>query len=270
MQKRYTIPVIIGGALVITALGIDAADTVNGSRATLLASIFTSSAPALVCATGMVPVWLEVGMVCVDTYEASVGDTCVHRQPTSVEYTQDNISDVDCVPVSTEAELPWRFVTRTQAEQLCARAGKQLITSAVWYQAALGTNESGCNTEGVLAPGGVFPQCHSGVGTRDMVGNVWEWIQGDINSGQFEGNKLPQSGYVTLVNSAGIAIETMPVGTTTYGFDYSWGAATGTMAMMRGGFYGGKSDTGLYSTHTGIRSDFASAAVGFRCMQSQL
>jgi hypothetical protein len=238
MQKRYTLPVIISGALVITALGIDAADTLLGSRSTMLASLFSAPSPSLVCAVGMVPVWLEEGMVCVDTYEASVGESCIHGEPSSVGYTQDNMSDADCVPESVESKLPWRFVNRTQAEQLCARAGKQLLTPAVWYQAAVGTNEAGCNTGGDLTKSGAFPNCRSGVGTRDMIGNVWEWVQGDIESGVYNGTTLPPSGYVSLVNSAGIAIETTAQGTTTYAFDYSWSAATGTTAMMRGGFYG--------------------------------
>lgn len=270
MVTWYKLPVILGGALIVTALGIDAADTTQGSRSTLLASVFSATQAPRACSEGMTPVWFETGVVCVDVYEASVSDLCIHREPTGEVYTEDNLKDGDCVPQSVPRALPWRFVTRTQAEQLCARAGKQLITPAVWYNAALGVIENDCNSAGTLAPTGSFAGCVSGVGARDMVGNVWEWVQGDVQAGVFAGTQLPDSGYVSLVDSVGIALETTQVGTSTFASDYIWTSATGTTAVLRGGFYGGRSDTGIYTVHAGVRSDFASAAVGFRCMQPRI
>lgn len=270
MERWYKLPLIISGALVVTALGIDAADTFEGSRFTLMASLIKRTGDSAVCVPGTVPVWLESGTLCVDQFEASAAPGCVYREPPSIAYTQDNMNNTNCAPESIAGALPWRYVTRTQAEQLCARVGKQLITPTVWYQSALGTDETKCNTNAELAATGVYTECVSGVGVYDMVGNVWEWVQGDVATGIFDGRALPASGYVSLVDSKGIALETLAQGTSSYAYDYLWSAATGTTALMRGGFYGGQSDAGLYSVHAGVRSDFASAAVGFRCMQPLL
>jgi hypothetical protein len=267
MRTWFKVPLIIGGALVVTALGIDAADSLGGSRSTMLASIMNTASNQVPCSSEMVPVWFETGFICVDRFEASVALSCVHQEPTGVMYTEDNLRDDDCMPESVASTLPWRYVTRTQAEQLCARAGKQLITPAVWYQAALGTTDDTCNVAGDLARTGAFSLCTSGVGAHDVVGNVWEWVTGDIVAGGYASRTLPLSGYVDQVDAAGVPLRTSSSSNDLYGRDYSWTIATSTTAMMRGGFYGGRSDSGLYSVHAGVLSDFASGAVGFRCMQ---
>lgn len=267
MRTWYRLPFIISGALIVTALGIDAADSLSGSRSTMLAGVLNTTGSRSMCTSEMVPVWFETGFVCVDRYEASVSAKCVHAEPTGVVYTEDNLNDTDCVPESNAHALPWRYVTRTQAEQLCARADKQLVTPAVWYQTALGTEADACNIAGELTHTGSFTQCRSGVGARDLVGNVWEWVAGDVTAAGSLGRTMPPSGYVDQVDEAGIALRTSSTSNAVYGHDYSWANATGTSALMRGGFYGGQSDTGLYSTHAGVASDFASGAVGFRCMQ---
>ncbi len=268
MRRWYTIPTIVVGALVITALGIDASDTLTGSRSTLLASLVSGTASMALCPAGTVPLKTEFQTYCVDQYEASVGAGCPHPTPGSVVQTAANIVAPDCAPASAAAALPWRYVIRAQAEQLCARVGKQLVTPLVWYQSALGTVDgAACNIMGVLAPAGAQPQCRSGIGAFDMVGNVWELVSGDVVNGTFADTVLPPSGYVSGSNASGIPVSTQATSSLLYQNDYVWTNATGTYAVMRGGFYGGGSDAGLYSLQAAIPLDFSSGAIGFRCMR---
>jgi hypothetical protein len=267
MQTWYKLPVVIGGALVITALGIDAADTIGGTRTTMLANVWYGTSGVTECPAGMSAVQLESGAVCVDIYEASVSPRCVHAVPTAVALTSDNLSDADCLPESVPHALPWRFVTRTQAERLCARAGKQLISNSVWYQAALGTEEQQCNTSSELAETGQYSSCVSSAGIYDSIGNVWELIAGDVIDGWVAGHRLPQSGFVAQVDAFGLPLRSTTTAQSMFNNDYVWLGGSGVYAIMRGGFYGADEEAGLYSVHAGIQSDFANGAVGFRCMK---
>jgi formylglycine-generating enzyme required for sulfatase activity len=217
----------------------------------------------------MVPVKSETTTICVDIYEAGVGASCPISVPSSAQDTLTNAGIKDCVPVSKNAVLPWRFVPYRVAEQLCARAGKVLITPAVWQQAALGTLDvsTSCPMMGALQETGARPQCVSGSGVFDMVGNVWELVEGEVVDGNFNGMQLPASGYISGVNDAGLPTATVGSANQIYNADYFWSNASGTYAIMRGGFYGGGTDSGLYSTQAATAEDFAGAAVGFRCMK---
>ena len=268
MRRWYTVPAILMGALVITALGIDAADTFSGSRGTLLAGLLFKAPVAPHCMDGTVPLKTELQTYCVDTYEASVSADCPHPESGSAVQTASNILAPRCVPTSMAGVLPWRFATRAQAEQLCARVGKQLITPLVWYQASLGTADSlACTTKGDLQVTGHKAGCRSGIGAFDMLGNVWELVSGDVVNGIFEDTLLPPSGYVSGITAAGIPVSTQSTSSLLYQDDYVWTNATGTYAVMRGGFYGGATDAGLYSMQATIPLDFSSGAIGFRCMQ---
>lgn len=267
-RSWWKLVLVLMGALGVTALGIDAADTMQGSRFTLLASLLQSSSVS-VCPTGMVPLKSETTTICVDVYEASVGTNCRITSPSSVQDTLANAGQKDCVPASKPSVLPWRFVPYRVAEQLCARAGKTLITPAVWQQAALGTtdSESVCPMSGSLLPSGSRTGCVSGSGVFDMVGNVWELVDGEVINGNWNGLVLPTSGYVAAVNDAGLPTATAGIPNQIYNADYFWSEATGTYAMMRGGYYGGRTDAGIYSTQAAMAEDFAGGAVGFRCMK---
>ncbi len=260
---------VLVGALVITTLGIDAADTITGSRVTLLASLLNAGVAPSLCPVGMVPVKNETATVCVDIYEAGVGSECPVSVPSSAFDTLQNAGKKDCLPVSKVGVLPWRYVPYRVAEQLCARAGKTLITPAVWQQAALGTVDSDaqCVLSGVLANTGSNKECVSGSGVFDMVGNVWELVEGEVVNGDWNGLTLPASGYVAAVNDAGLPTATAGIPNQIYSADYFWADATGTFAIMRGGYYGGKTDAGIYSTQATVAEDFAGGAVGFRCMK---
>mgnify|MGYP002360443770 CR=1 FL=1 len=266
-MKWWKLVLIIVGALSVTALGIDAADTITGSRTTLLASLIHAPEPSL-CPAGMVVLKNNEHMICVDAYEAGVGKECPRTEPASLQDTLQNMNVTGCQPVSAPGVMPWRFVPFRIAEQLCARAGKTLITPQVWYDAALGTVDSDatCPVAQSLTKTGERAECRSGIGAFDMIGNVWELVSGEVVDGVRDGQKMPTSGYVDSVNDAGLASATAAQPNPIYGNDYFWSEATGTYAMMRGGYYNGRTDAGLFSTQATIAEDFAGGAVGFRCM----
>lgn len=268
-MKWWKVPVILCGALLITALGIDAADTVTGSKNTLLASLFSSHNSSL-CPAGMVVLANSSPNVCIDKYEAGVGKKCPVIEPGSLNQTAENLQNVACEPVSIDDTLPWRFVSYRQAEQLCARVGKRLLTNAEWYRAALGTVDNGtsCGTKGSLHTTGTALDCRSGIGAYDMIGNVWELISGEVIDGQLAGVTLPAAGYVHRVDDNGVPTETSAQPDMMYGLDYFWVQKPGTFAVMRGGYYGVGTDGGLYSVHAAISEDFGSEAVGFRCART--
>ena len=268
-MKWWKLVLVIVGALSVTALGIDAADTITGSRTTLLASLIHSPEPSL-CPVGMVVLKDGERTICIDTYEAGVGEECPRTEPASLQDTLQNMNVTNCVPVSKPGVLPWRFVPFRLAEQLCARAGKTLITPQVWYQSALGTidSEATCPVAQSIAKTGEHTECRSGIGAFDMIGNVWELVSGEVVGGVRDGQTMPPSGYVDAVNDIGLASATAAEPNPIYGNDYFWSEATGTFAMMRGGYYNGHSDSGLFSTQATIAEDFTGSAVGFRCMLS--
>jgi hypothetical protein len=262
---------VIVGALVITALGIDAADTVTGSRVTLLASLIGSTHEAATCPNGMVLVKNQTQSFCVDVYEAGVDSHCPVTEPHSVQDTLQNLKKTECKPVSVAHVYPWRFVTYRLAEQLCARAGKTLLTPGSWYQAALGTPDSSevcAVSDQSLSRTGEHPGCISGSGAFDMVGNVWELVQGEVKDGVLSDQTLPEEGYISAVTDDGIPTATKPDPDILYGSDYFWREASGTFVVMRGGFYKGQNDAGLYSMQAGISQDFSGEAIGFRCMKA--
>lgn len=261
--------VVTVGIVVLTSLSIDATDALRGSQSAL--SIFARFATESTCPVGMVVVGGEMSSFCVDVYENGVSVSCPFPEPFSVSDTASNASAVGCSVVNTPGVRPWRFVSRVQAEQLCARVGKRLPTISEWYQAALGTADTAenCNTaSGELFPGGSMIGCLSGVGAFDMVGNVWELTAGEIQNGQIETAVSPASGYISGIGRDGLASETTSTPQQIFNEDYFWSNATGSYAVMRGGYYGSRSDGGLYSTQAAITNSFASAAVGFRCVKS--
>ncbi len=255
------------GVVILTSFSIDATDTLKGSQTAL--SIFSQKITESQCSKGTTRVVGSDYDFCIDTYEASPSKECIYDGPSSVADTSHNIADVGCLPVSEEGKKPWTFVTQSQAEQLCAKAGKSLPTAQEWYLSAVGTvdNINVCNLKNSLAMTGLNKQCVSGVGAYDMIGNVWEIVKGDIVSGQFEQNNLPPEGYVDLVDSFGMAVNTTSTPNIIYNNDYFWSDSTGQYALMRGGYYGSKDDGGLYSTHAKTDKNFSSAAIGFRCVE---
>jgi formylglycine-generating enzyme required for sulfatase activity len=267
MKKWAKVSLVIVGALIVTALGIDAADTLTGNGGTLLSSVVSTKNG---CGVGMVSVDSVLGISCVDSYEASTGKECPALLPSNSLESYKNADTKACVPVSEEERTPWAFVTRDQAMQLCARAGKRLPTSAEWYALSLGMaeTEASCNVqEGAVKETGNKSECVTPEGVHDMVGNLWEWVSDDIIDGNYNNRSLPMSGYVTQVDNTGVAIVTEMNENEAYGKDYFWSSETGAFGMIRGGFYGSGEDAGLYTVHADTLTNAANAGIGFRCVK---
>ncbi|MBD3208569.1 MAG: SUMF1/EgtB/PvdO family nonheme iron enzyme, partial [Candidatus Nealsonbacteria bacterium] len=152
-------------------------------------------------------------------------------------------------------------------------------TPKEWHQAALGTPDkesdwSGkdCHVAGnwPSQPGltGSGEDCVSSAGAYDMVGNVWEWVDGTIFDGQYEGHALPEQGFVQGVDDQGLSYQTdIEESAPNYNQDYFWIKQQGTRGIARGGYWGNGSDAGVYSAYLVVPPSFSGTGVGFRCVK---
>lgn len=259
---------VVFGALVLTALGIDAADTLQGSRSTLLGQLVGARAGA--CPTGMIEVPAATTFTCVDKYEASPNASCPLATPNNELETNTNLADTTCGAASVAGVTPWRYVAREEAQLACVRSGKRLPTNEEWQLSAAGTpdSEADCNVSGSgVGQTGSKPACLSAAGIYDAVGNVWEWTHDDVFDGVYNGRTLPNEGYVTQVDRGGVATVSSSTPEELFGSDYFWSRAEGAYAMMRGGFYSSKTDAGVYAVHAATLPTMRGVAIGFRCVQ---
>lgn len=267
-MKWGRITLVVIGALVITALGIDAADTFTGSRGTLLSQVIGTKDGE--CPHGMAAVATLPSLSCVDMYEVSPGGSCPEQSPENVLSSLRNIEDAACIPDSKKDGTPWRYVTRDQAMQACARTGKRLPTSAEWYTLSLGMTRvhESCNINSrQVANTGFHPECVSPIGAYDMVGNVWEWVSDDVIDGKYHEQTLPEKGFVTQVDSGGMATLTGSEANELFGSDYFWAQQSGAFGIIRGGYYDSGTDAGVYTVHADTLPTTAGAGIGFRCVQ---
>jgi formylglycine-generating enzyme required for sulfatase activity len=100
-----------------------------------------------------------------------------------------------------------------------------------------------------------------------MVGNVWEWVDGQVTEGVYDGRTLPQSGYVTLVDTNGVVAETANKASAEFGEDYALTDSKGLRGMIRGGFYKSGNDAGIFAQNLSVPLDFKATGVGFRCVK---
>lgn len=266
-MKFLKIGVVIISTLVLTTLAIDASDTLSGKGGTLLAQLV--GIENSLCPEGMVHVPSALTFSCVDEYELSAGVDCPVSIPKNQFDTNTNIEQLSCKAVSVEVGEQWRNISREQAALMCARAGKRLPNAAEWYQFAIGTPPAKCNiNSGQIQPTNEYNECVSAAGVKNAVGNVWEWVSDDVIDGMYQGRSLPASGYVTQVDSGGVATVTnIDVVDEAFDEDYFWTNSTGAFAMIRGGFYGSKDDAGVYAIHAHTLPTLTGNAVGFRCVR---
>jgi len=267
MNARIIRGGLIGlGALILSTIGIFAADTLQGVDGGI--GNFARVGDAALCPHGMGVSRDGKGALCVDLYEVSPSDTCPNAHPLSVLHTEQNIADEDCFGASVEGGTPWTYITLAHAQRLCARAGKRLPTSAEWYALALGTEEKECVINDTESRNAHVSSCMSAVGAYDMIGNVWEWVNETVVGRTWQNRELPEEGYVAEADVSGIAITTQDAAQAAYTEDYFWSKEEGVFGMIRGGFYGSGSDAGLYTVNASVPTNFATQGVGFRCVQS--
>lgn len=267
MKWGRTILVIIG-ALIITTLGIDAADTLQGSHDTLLSRVISYDQGK--CPNGMSVVENIPTMSCVDTFEASPGEKCPASDPDQMLASIRNIEAKECLPKSTQDALPWRFITRDQAMQMCARAGKRIPTNDEWHALSLGMTEveTSCNVfSKSVARAGSASACVSPHGAYDLIGNVWEWVSDDVIDGTYKSAAVPNSGYVAQVDSGGMTTVSSEDPQELFGKDYFWSQKSGAFGMIRGGYYDSGTDAGIYTIHADTIPTSASIGIGFRCVK---
>jgi hypothetical protein len=269
-MKWGRIILVIFGALSITALGIDAADTNTGSEGTLLSQVISKSKNTGPCPKGMSVVDNIPSLTCVDTFEASAGNACPEKSPEQVVATQKNLETSACSAESQPDTTPWRFVTRDQALQMCARSGKRIPTSEEWYALSLGMAgvEQHCNiNENRVSETGKHLECKSPHGAYDLVGNVWEWVSDDVINGTYKSSQVPESGYVAQVDASGMATLTSTDAQDLFGKDYFWSRTEGAYGIIRGGYYDSGTDAGVYTVHADTVPTTASIGIGFRCVK---
>jgi len=207
--------------------------------------------------------------LCVDTYEASPGEDCPHQDPNNVIASQENVSTGSCQPVTQPDAAPWRFVSYTDAQQLCARVGKRLPNNDEWYRAVSGiAADAPCvlGGQGSPEPTGTA-NCVSPLGAHDLIGNVWEWVDAEVVEGVYNDRTLPLDGYVTAVDGDGVVSETSQRPQSDFGEDYAWTSTDGVTGMIRGGFYGSGTDGGIFSLNSSIATNFRATGIGFRCVR---
>ncbi len=257
---------VIVGATVLSTLGIAASDSLNGISTRLFPT--ADSLSVTDCEKGSVLVAYGDHAVCMDLFEASPSAKCLFREPKSELETEVNIAESKCVPTIEEGLSPWRFVSYTEAAQLCARVGKRLPTNKEWYLAALGTTDvSRCTLQADLPILAIANDCSTAAGVYNLVGNVWEWVSDTVTDGKIFGRALPTSGYITLVDEAGVVLETGESPSGDFGGDYATVGEAGVFGILRGGFYGSKSDGGIFSQNLAAPLSLTAAGVGFRCVR---
>lgn len=267
MNKLHKSVLIGIGALVLSTVAIQASDVIRGVEGNLTGLVSESTGP---CDSGSVQLLLGSHALCVDKYEASPSAKCPVKDPDNPLATQENANEDECHADSKKGVSPWRFVSLTQAQQFCARVGKRLPTNEEWYKAVSGiTDQSSC----IIDPKNSSPadtgsaECVTPSGVYDMIGNVWEWMDEEVSSGIYNNRDLPDSGYVTIVDSDGVVVQTDTNPSAEFNEDYAITSRDGLKGIIRGGFYASAEDAGIFAQNLAVPFDLRSSGVGFRCVK---
>ncbi len=245
---------VVVGAVALSTVGIKAVDLYNEEG---------------ICPDDMVPVQAVPGVLCVDRFEAVPDSSCPQAVTDSPQATKGNLAVPTCQASGALMKaVPWRYVTREEARQLCARSGKRLPTADEWYNLALSSDVGSCNfSETSPTPHQATDLCLTSDQAVNLPGNVWEWVSDDVVSGSVGDFTLASSGYVAMVNASGIPTMSSSTPVIEFASDYIKSDATGTFGIVRGGFYGSGEDGGLYAVQANILPTFVSPGIGFRCVR---
>lgn len=264
--------VVIVMAVVLTTAAIKASDNFMGSSKEPIPQTGN-------CPDDMISISAEGGSFCIDRYENSTSPDCPFGSPNSQNETRDNLEYTNCRTVSEPGKLPWRYISQNQAAVACAKSGKRLPTNKEWLAASLGTPDKPNNwtaddcqvsNNWSTQPGesGSGSNCRSSAGAYDMVGNVWEWVDGTINEGIYHDKTMPQQGYVKGVDDEALPSATDPdIADENYNNDYLWIKNNGTRAFARGGYWDNQAEAGQYSIYLVFEPSFAGPGIGFRCVK---
>jgi formylglycine-generating enzyme required for sulfatase activity len=101
-----------------------------------------------------------------------------------------------------------------------------------------------------------------------MIGNVWEWVKGDVENGQVDGKSLPAPGFVQAVTGDGMPSQTdISAAHPDYDNDYFWLKISGQRGLARGGYWDNKTDAGKYAVYGVSPPAFSGPGIGFRCIK---
>jgi formylglycine-generating enzyme required for sulfatase activity len=270
----------VKGALVVvlstalTTLAIHASDILK-DPGTLIAAAGKGS-KNVPCPLDMVYVENGERGYCIDRYEASAGPDCPNIEPKNQFETRANIADPKCGPVAKEGRAPWVNAPFPDALALCMKAGKRLPTNKEWYRASIGTPDRvdpddrtlcslGRVGETSADETGSHVSCKSSSGVYDMVGNVWEWVDGEVENGFYQGRELPKEGFVAEIDTSGVPTKTSSSSDPAFGDDYFFVDPSGVRGMIRGGFWSIKERGGIFDVNATVGTSFVGNAVGFRC-----
>lgn len=178
--------------------------------------------------------------------------TVIDDWPPCTDTGQNCINDV--FAVSIPGVIPTAYGTWFQAVEACANSGKRLPSNAEWQAAANGTPDPGpdngttdCNTLAAFTTiaTGSRSGCVSGRGAFDMVGNMFEWVDGWVPP-------------ATECNGWGSVSDD---GSCFSGAHTAYGPA----ALLRGGYAGSGTAAGPLFVNAGTPPSEADNDIGFRC-----
>jgi len=264
-------------AVILVTVGIDATDHYDNMSESIVGRIFFGASEGA-CPSDMIFVQAGEGDFCIDRYEVSASDGCQYPVPRGTVESRDNLDKPKCEPVSVANATPWTNISQNQAVRACSKMGKRLPTNKEWSMAALGTpdpssgwSQDDCQVDNNWdnQPGktGIGSNCVSYAGAFDMVGNVWEWVDGTVVDGTYKGRALPEAGFVFGINEE----DALPSDTNTtapdeYYDDYLWIKGSGTRVISRGGYWGNKNEAGQYAHYIVDSPTSAGSGIGFRCV----
>jgi Uncharacterized conserved protein len=253
--------------VILSTAGIKASDSLFGAKGQVKS----------LCPAEMVFIPNSTGGFCLDKYEDSAGGQCPSNNPASEQDSQKNIDNLNCQAVSVAGAVPWRNLTQIQAVSICAKVGKRLPTSEEWFAGSVGTPDKNslwglddCQVANNwrAQPGltGSGKNCVSYAGAYDMIGNVWEWVKGEVNNGFYGNIKMSDEGYVQAVSPDGLPTKTdLDNPDKSLKDDYSWIKLSGERGIARGGYWSNGDQAGSYSFYAVTEPNFSAVGVGFRC-----